>query len=75
MAVVWSFILYANEYKYIADEEKQIKTAKKSIKKSKKVEFVKRDAIKKIITAWVVTVPAAAVLSALLFYMIKGIMV
>jgi inorganic phosphate transporter, PiT family len=62
-------------YKTIADEEKQIKTAKKSIKKSKKVEFVKREAIKKIITAWVVTVPAAAVLSAVLFYMIKGIMV
>ena len=62
-------------YKLIADEEKQIKTAKKSIKKSKKVEFVKRDAIKKIVTAWVVTVPAAAVLSAILFYMIKGIMV
>ena len=62
-------------YKTIADEEKQIKSAKKSIKKSKKVEFVKREAIKKIITAWVVTVPAAAVLAAILFYMIKGIMV
>jgi PiT family inorganic phosphate transporter len=61
-------------YKFIADEEKQIKTAKKSIKKSKKVEFVKREAIKKIVTAWVVTVPAAAVLAAVLFYMIKGIM-
>ncbi|WP_372999634.1 inorganic phosphate transporter [Sulfurimonas sp.] len=62
-------------YKFIADEEKQIKTAKKSIKKSKKVEFVKREAIKKIVTAWVVTVPAAAILAAVLFYMIKGIMV
>jgi len=62
-------------YKTIADEEKQIKSAKKSIKKSKKVEFVKREAIKKIITAWVVTVPAAAILAALLFFMIKGIMV
>jgi len=62
-------------YKFIADEEKQIKTAKKSIKKTKKVEFVKREAIKKIVTAWVVTVPAAAILAALLFFMIKGIMV
>ncbi len=61
-------------YKHIADESKQIKTTKKSIKNAKKVEFVKRDAIKKIITAWVVTVPAAAILAALLFYMIKGIM-
>jgi len=61
-------------YKLIADEEKLIKSTKKNIKKAKKVEFVKRDAIKKIITAWLVTVPAAAILSALLFFMIKGVM-
>jgi PiT family inorganic phosphate transporter len=61
-------------YKFIADEEKHIKSAKKSIKKTKKVEYVKREAIKKIVTAWVVTVPAAAVLAGLLFFMIKGIM-
>ena len=62
-------------YKLVADEEKLIKSAKKHIKKAKKVEFVKRDAIKKIIAAWVITVPAAAVLAAVLFFMIKGIMV
>jgi PiT family inorganic phosphate transporter len=62
-------------YKQIAYEEKQIKSAKKSIKHAKKVEFVKRDAIKKIVTAWVVTVPATATLAAILFYMIKGIMI
>ena len=61
-------------YKLIADEEKIIKSAKKHIKKAKKVEFVKRDAIKKIIAAWIITVPAAAVLAAVLFFMIKGIM-
>ena len=61
-------------YKLIALEEKNIKSTKKHIKQSKKVEYVKRDAIKKIITAWIVTVPAAAVLAAILFYMIKGIM-
>nr|WP_321266355.1 inorganic phosphate transporter [uncultured Sulfurimonas sp.] len=61
-------------YKFIADETKQIKFAKKSIKRTKKVEFVKREAIKKIITAWLVTVPAAAILSGLLYFMIKGIM-
>ena len=61
-------------YKLIADEEKIIKSAKKYIKKAKKVEFVKRDAIKKIIAAWIITVPAAAVLAAVLFFMIKGIM-
>jgi PiT family inorganic phosphate transporter len=61
-------------YKEIAIEEKIIKSTKKHIKKSKKVEYVKRDAIKKIIAAWVITVPAAATLSAILFFMIKGIM-
>jgi len=62
-------------YKLIAEEEKIIKSAKKHIKKAKKVEFVKRDAIKKIIAAWVITVPAAALLASLLFFMIKGIMI
>ena len=61
-------------YKLIATEEKNIKSTKKHIKQSKKVEYVKRDAIKKIVTAWVITVPAAAVLAATLFYMIRGIM-
>ncbi|MFT7003757.1 MAG: PiT family inorganic phosphate transporter [Sulfurimonas sp.] len=61
-------------YKHIADESKQIKTTKKSIKNAKKVEYVRRDTIKKIVAAWVITVPAAAVLAALLFFMIKGIM-
>ena len=62
-------------YKLIHQEEKIIKSAKKSIKEAKKVEFVKRDAIKKIIAAWIITVPAAAILAAILFYMIKGIMI
>ncbi len=61
-------------YKLVADEEKIIKSAKKHIKKAKKVEYVKRDAVKKIIAAWVITVPAAAILAAILFYMIRGIM-
>lgn len=61
-------------YKLIADEEKLIKSSKKTIKQAKKIEFVKRDAIKKIVAAWLITVPAAATLAAILFYMIKGIM-
>ena len=36
--------------------------------------YDKRDAVKKIIAAWIITVPAAAVLSAAIFFMIKGIM-
>ena len=61
-------------YKLIEKEEKLIKSAKKHIKRVQKVEYVKRDAIKKIIAAWLITVPAAAVLAALLFFTIKGIM-
>ncbi|MCD6432601.1 MAG: inorganic phosphate transporter [Sulfurimonas sp.] len=60
-------------YKLISDEEKKIKDAKKHIKQAEKVKYVKRDTIKKIVTAWVVTVPAAALLSASIFFMIKGI--
>jgi len=62
-------------YKLIASEEKLIKSTKKHMKQTKKVEYVKRDAVKKIIAAWVITVPAAATLAAILFFMIKGIMV
>lgn len=62
-------------YKLITQEKENIKSTKKHIKQIKKVEYVKRDAIKKIVAAWIITVPAAAVLAAGLFYMIKGIMV
>jgi PiT family inorganic phosphate transporter len=62
-------------FKLISVEEKIIKNAKKNIKNAEKVEFVKRDAVKKIIAAWIITVPAAAVLAALLFFTIKGIMI
>jgi len=61
-------------YKLIANEEKLIKSTKKHIKKAKKIEYVKRDAVKKIIAAWIITVPAAAILASILFFMIKGIM-
>ena len=60
-------------YKMIHDEEDKIKDAKKHLKTTKKVQYVKRDAIKKIIAAWVITVPAAALLSALIYFMIRGI--
>ena len=60
-------------YKMIADEEAKVKVAKKHLKNAKKVQYVKRDAVKKIIAAWVITVPAAALLSALIYFMIKGI--
>ena len=60
-------------YKAIDQEEDKIKVSKKHIKSVEKVKYVKRDAVKKIIAAWIITVPAAAVLSAAIFFMIKGI--
>jgi PiT family inorganic phosphate transporter len=61
-------------YRLIDEEDDAIKHVKKELKRDQKTLYVKRDAIKKIITAWVITVPAAAVLAASLFYMIRGIM-
>jgi len=61
-------------YRLIDEEEAELKKAKKILKKEKKNLFVKRDMVKKIVTAWVVTVPAAATLSACIFFMIRGIM-
>jgi len=60
-------------YKMIDEEETLIKEAKKQLKSARKVKYVKRDAVKKIIAAWVITVPAAAVLSAAIYFMIRGI--
>ena len=62
-------------YKMIDAEEEMIKARKKQIKIVEKVKYVKRDAVKKIIAAWIITVPAAAVLSAAIFFMIRGIVV
>ncbi|WP_373069506.1 inorganic phosphate transporter [Sulfurimonas sp.] len=62
-------------YKMIEDEKMLIKSTKKTIKRTEKTQYVKRDAVKKIIAAWVITVPAAAILAAMLFFTIKGIMI
>ena len=42
---------------------------------NKKEKYVKRDMVKKIIAAWIITVPAAAILSAIVFFIIKTFMV
>ncbi len=47
----------------------------KSIKRSLRENYVKRGMVKKIVAAWVITVPAAAVLSAIIFYILKGVAV
>ncbi len=60
-------------YQLIDEEEVKLKAAKKEMKTAKKVQYVKRDTLKKIVAAWIITVPIAAVLSAMVFFMIKGI--
>ena len=52
---------------------KSEKKIAKRIKKELKEKYVKRGMIKKIIAAWVITVPVAAMLSAVVFYILKGI--
>jgi PiT family inorganic phosphate transporter len=59
-------------YKMIDEEEEVLKEAKRQLKSTQKVKYVKREAVKKIIAAWVITVPAAAVLSAAIYFMIRG---
>ena len=59
--------------KLIEDEEIVIKAEKKHLKRAKKAKYVKRSAIMKIVAAWIITVPAAATLSASIFFIIQGI--
>jgi len=59
-------------YKLIEIEEDNLKIDMKAIKSTQKVKLVKREALKKIVAAWIITLPASAILSALIFFMIKG---
>ena len=68
------YIRIAELYKIIEEKVEKVKQEKKDFKAAKGVKYVKRDAVKKIIAAWIITVPAAACLSAAVFFMIKGVM-
>lgn len=48
------------------------KRERKNLKKVYKKELVKRSALLRIAAAWVITVPASAILAALIFYTIRG---
>jgi PiT family inorganic phosphate transporter len=64
------------DYKQQVELMAQLKYKKKkvkSLKKSLRENYVKRGMVKKIIAAWVITVPAAAILSALIFFILKGV--
>jgi len=69
-----NYVRIVELYKGIEEKQEIVKQEKKDVKEAKSVKYVKRDAVKKIIAAWVITVPAAAILSAAVFFMIKGIM-
>ena len=62
-------------FELIGEYEKRIKKENKALKTVYKTKYVQRNALKKIVAAWVITVPAAAILSALIFFIIKGVMV
>jgi PiT family inorganic phosphate transporter len=68
-----NYIRIVELYKTIEEKQELVKVEKKEYKGAKQIKYVKRDAVKKIITAWIVTVPAAAILSAGVFFIIKGI--
>jgi PiT family inorganic phosphate transporter len=68
----------SGDYKKQVEMIESLKTQKKkvkSIKRSLRENYVKRGMVKKIIAAWVITVPAAAVLSAIIFFILKGVAV
>jgi PiT family inorganic phosphate transporter len=61
-------------YNLIDAKDEKVRLEKKELKSAKRIKYVKRDAVKKIVAAWIITVPAAAFLSAAIFFMIRGIM-
>ncbi len=64
------------DYKKQVELLAAVKTQKKklkSLKRSLRENYVKRGMVKKIIAAWIITVPAAAALSAIIFYILKGV--
>jgi inorganic phosphate transporter, PiT family len=50
------------------------KQERKDLKKVYRHELVKRSALLKIVAAWIVTVPASALMAAMLFFTIRGMM-
>ena len=57
----------------LINQEKAQKKVVKKLKKALRENYVKRGMVKKIVAAWIITVPAAAILSAIIFFVIKGV--
>lgn len=64
-----------NEKAELSEKVKKQKSKVKKIKSVLRDNYVKRGMVKKIVTAWVITVPTAAALSAIIFYVLQGLMV
>ncbi|THF66237.1 inorganic phosphate transporter [Pseudothauera nasutitermitis] len=60
---------------HVVDPLHLSKTERKGLRKVYKRELVKRSQLLRIAAAWVVTVPVSALLAAMLFYMIRGMMI
>jgi len=60
--------------KLVDGEIKLTKIEKKALKAIRKDKLVKRSALKMIVAAWIITVPAAAILAAMFYFMIRGIL-
>lgn len=68
----------AGDYKKQVELMEALKAQKKKVKalkRSLRENYVKRGMVKKIVAAWIITVPAAAVLSAIIFFILKGVAV
>ena len=63
------------EAKKNKDEIPLKKSERKRLKKIYKEELVKRQHLYRIVAAWLITVPASATLAAMLFYMLRGMLI
>lgn len=66
--------LKKNAKKHSRDVVLLTKSERKSLRKLYKQELVKRSHLYRIAAAWIITVPASALLAAIFFYMIRGMM-
>lgn len=57
----------------LIEKVKKQKKKVKQIKKDLRENYVKQDLVKKIVAAWIITVPMAAVLSAGIFFILKNV--
>ncbi len=65
----------ANLYGMVENEEKILAKRQRMADKLQRKKYVKRDAFKKIIAAWIITVPVSAILSASIYFMVRGMMI